>query len=98
MKSLTFEEPRRADFPCLELAFEAGRVGGTMPAVLNAANEIAVELFLQEKIRFGELPRMIEATMRAHRVVANPNLQTLLDIDSWARQYAAGLYQVGAQK
>lgn len=88
MKSLTFEEPRRADFPCLGLAFEAGRQGGTLPAVLNAANEIAVELFLHDQIRFGDLARIIESTMAAHTNIPSPDLETLLEVDAWARARA----------
>ena len=90
MRSLTFEEPRWNDFPCLNLAFEAGRTGGTMPAVLNAANEVAVELFLQDRIGFLDIPRIIEATMRAHDLERQPNLSILLEVDRWARGHAAG--------
>jgi 1-deoxy-D-xylulose-5-phosphate reductoisomerase len=92
MKSLTFEAPRTADFPCLELAFEAGRQGGTLPAVLNAANEIAVELFLNNQISFGELPKIIEKTMAAHTRVDSPTLATLLEVDAWARQHASQMH------
>lgn len=92
MKELTFEEPRIADFPCLSLAYSAGKAGGTLPAVLNAANEIAVELFLQDLIPFGQIPITIEKTLEAHKSLAEPTLQDLLEIDAWARQHAAGLH------
>jgi len=97
MKSLTFEEPRWDDFPCLKLAFHAGRAGGTLPAVLNAANEVAVELFLQDRIGYLDIPRIIEETMTAHDRVTNPNLEALLAADAWARSFAEGLSQQRAQ-
>lgn len=90
MRSLTFEAPRRDDFPCLELAFEAGRQGGTLPAVLNAANEIAVERFLKGEIGFLDIPRSIEAAMKAHKRVGEPTVGDLLAADSWAREHARG--------
>ncbi len=63
MKELTFEEPRWDDFPCLKLAFECGKKGGSWCAVLNAANEVAVAQFLHNRILFGDLVRIIEATL-----------------------------------
>lgn len=91
MAQLTFEEPRWDDFPCLRLAFECGRKGGSWPAVLNAANEVAVELFLRDEIRFGELARIIETTLEAHTPVAQPTLADLLQVDRWAREYASAV-------
>jgi 1-deoxy-D-xylulose-5-phosphate reductoisomerase len=85
MQGLTFEEPRLKDFPCLELAYAAGRTGGTMPAVLNAANEVAVELFLKEKIRFTDIPRILEKVMDEHTTVAKPSLDDILEADEWGR-------------
>lgn len=85
---LTFEEPRRALFPCLGYGFEAGRQGGTMPCALNAANEIAVEMFLQERIRFVEIPEIIARTMEQHRFLPNPTLGDLLETDAWCRAHA----------
>lgn len=85
MKGLSFEEPRRADFPCLDMAYAAGRTGGTMPAVLNAANEVAVELFLRELIGFTEIPRILEKVMGEHQAIADPSLEDLLATDDWAR-------------
>ena len=91
MRELTFEAPRWDDFPCLSLAFQAGRTGGTAPCVLNAANEVAVQLFLENRIRFGELYRIIDATMQAHEVKQSPDLGLLLETDRWAREYASGV-------
>ncbi len=89
MKELTFEEPRWDDFPCLKLAFECGKKGGSWCAVLNAANEVAVEQFLQNRILFGDLARIIEATLEAHQPLAKPTLDQLIEVDGWAREFAA---------
>lgn len=88
MKELTFEEPRWDDFPCLKLAFECGRRGGSWCAVLNAANEVAVEQFLRNRIHFGDLARIIEATLEAHNPLTNPGLEDLIEVDRWARDFA----------
>ena len=85
MKGLSFEEPRRQDFPCLDMAYAAGRTGGSMPAVLNAANEVAVELFLRELIGFTDIPRILEKVMGEHNSIADPSLDDLLATDDWAR-------------
>jgi len=88
---LTFEPPRRADFPALDLAREAGEAGGTLPAVLNAANEVAVAAFLERRCSFPAIWRTVERVMRAHTPVAAPELAAILDADSWARRRAAEL-------
>lgn len=88
MQGLTFEEPRRKDFPCLDMAYAAGRSGGTMPAVLNAANEVAVELFLKEKIGFTDIPRILERVMGEHSTIIKPSLDDILQTDDWARSRA----------
>ncbi|MEA4891494.1 MAG: 1-deoxy-D-xylulose-5-phosphate reductoisomerase [Peptococcaceae bacterium] len=75
---LTFFEPDDRSFPCLKLAYEALRAGGTMTAVMNGANEGAVEAFLAGKIRFTDIPEKISAAMEAHQVMDNPKLQDLL--------------------
>ncbi|MFP4522240.1 MAG: 1-deoxy-D-xylulose-5-phosphate reductoisomerase [Fibrobacterota bacterium] len=83
--SLTFEKPDFDSFPCLSYAYEAGKTGGTMPAVLNAANEKAVRLFLEEKIAFGEIPEFIKSAMQKHKKSGfrqDPNIETILDIDN----------------
>ncbi|HEX9062943.1 MAG TPA: 1-deoxy-D-xylulose-5-phosphate reductoisomerase [Clostridia bacterium] len=89
--TLTFEPPDCSSFPCLELAYEAIRKGGTMPAVLNAANEVLVSLFLQEKIRFLDIPCIIEKTMGKHTVIKDPDLNNIIDADQWAREVALNI-------
>jgi 1-deoxy-D-xylulose-5-phosphate reductoisomerase len=86
--SLTFQKPDTGKFPCLDLAFHAGKTGGTLPSVLNAANEVAVEAFLNSRIRFTDIPEVIRKTMERHFVVANPALSDILDADYWARTIA----------
>lgn len=88
--ALHFEAPRVADFPALNLARHAGTVGGTLPAVLNAANEVAVEAFLNGRISFPGIWQTVERVMNAHDVVAHPPLQALIEADAWARRAAAG--------
>lgn len=86
--SLTFKEPDHQKYPCMGLAYAAGRAGGAMPAVLNAANEQAVALFLEEKISFLDIPRVIEKVCD-HFVIHNsstPSLDDILAADNWARQ------------
>src|SRR5882757_2186814 len=83
--SLTFEEPDTGRFPALALARRAGEVGGTLPAVLNAANEVAVEAFVNRQINFPEISETVRRTMDAHQVVSHPTLEQILEADSWAR-------------
>jgi len=85
---LTFERPDPARYPCLGLAYDALREGGTMPAVLNASNEVGVERFLAGSIRFTGIARAVEATMDAHRPVSEPSLEEVLAADAWAREQA----------
>lgn len=87
--TLTFEEPDTETFECLSLAYKAIKAGGTMPAVLNAANEIAVAAFLKGSIGFMDIPRIIKNTMENHKVIHNYNIDELLAADSWGRSYAA---------
>ncbi|AFY33327.1 1-deoxy-D-xylulose-5-phosphate reductoisomerase [Calothrix sp. PCC 7507] len=86
--NLTFREPDHQKYPCMQLAYAVGRAGGSMPAVLNAANEQAVALFLAEKIRFLDIPRCIEWVCDRHQNhnLANPALDDILTADKWARQ------------
>lgn len=91
MKELTFEEPRWDDFPCLRLAFEVGRKEQTYPAVLNAANEVAVAMFLEDQIGFLDIPRILETALERHQPVASPSVDDLLEVDHWARQLAREL-------
>jgi 1-deoxy-D-xylulose-5-phosphate reductoisomerase len=87
--SLTFEEPDIERFPAIELARRAGEACGTMPAVLNAANEVAVEAFVNRRINFPQITETVRRTMDAHRVVEHPTLEQILDADAWARRTAA---------
>ena len=84
---LTFRAPDPAKYPCMELAYAAGRAGGTMPAVMNAANEEAVAQFLEEKIHFLDIPTVIEAACERHKpdLMAQPQLDDVLRADKWAR-------------
>ncbi|GIX48688.1 MAG: hypothetical protein KatS3mg131_2899 [Candidatus Tectimicrobiota bacterium] len=91
VQTLTFYPPDLERFPCLRFAYEAARIGATMPAVLNAANEVAVQAFLEEKLGFLDIPAVIEATMRAHTPVAVDSVAVALQADQWARQYALAL-------
>lgn len=93
--TLEFFEPDTDRFNCLALAFSALRSGGTMPAVANAANEIAVERFLAEDIAFLDIPCIIEAAMQAHESVQYKTIEQLLGADTWARAHARE-YRPGA--
>jgi len=85
VQKLTFFPPDEERFPCLRLAYEACRQGSTMPAVLNAANEIAVNSFLEERIGFLDIPRVIELTMKNHSISETLDLHAILEADRWAR-------------
>ncbi|MFM8392365.1 MAG: 1-deoxy-D-xylulose-5-phosphate reductoisomerase [Acidobacteriota bacterium] len=89
LSRLEFFSPDFERFPCLRLAYEALRAGGTMPAVLNAANEVAVNAFLAERIPFGGIARIIEGACAAHTPQTVVDLETVLAADSWARDWAA---------
>ena len=84
--ALTFEEPDLERFPALELARRAADTGGTLPAVLNAANEVAVEAFCGGRIRFDQISAVVAETMNAHQVVKSPALEAILAADTWARE------------
>jgi 1-deoxy-D-xylulose-5-phosphate reductoisomerase len=86
--ALTFQQPDPVKFPCLGLARQAAELSGTMPAVLNAANEMAVPAFLQGQIRFTDIPEVIGETMTQHRLIDHPGLKQLQEADRWARQTA----------
>ena len=85
---LTFRAPDTKKYPCMELAYAAGRAGGTMPAVLNAANEEAVAQFLEERIHFLDIPEVIEAACERHKpdLQTQPQLDDVLAVDAWARK------------
>ena len=89
--TLTFEEPDFETFQCLDLAYSAIKTGGTMPAVLNAANEIAVAAFLKGEIGFMDIPNIIKNTMGAYTVKYNYSIDELLQSDKWGRQYAKSI-------
>jgi 1-deoxy-D-xylulose-5-phosphate reductoisomerase len=89
--SLTFEEPDLDRFPSLGLARKAGEVGGTLPAVLNAANEVAVEAFVNRQISFSQISETVRRTMERHQVALHPSLDQILAADAWARTEAAVL-------
>lgn len=86
MQDLTFEQPDTETFRGLSLAYEAGRIGGSMPCVMNAANEIAVEAFLNEQISFLDIYAIIEETMQSHITLIDPELEDLFEIDSKIRK------------
>ena len=88
---LQFFEPDLERFPCLRLALEAARQGGTAPAALSAANDAAVGAYLREEIAFTEIPRVIEETLAHHRVIEHPTLEQILEADGWARNTAQRL-------
>jgi 1-deoxy-D-xylulose-5-phosphate reductoisomerase len=87
--SLTFQAPDLRRFPCLDLAFQAVRTGGTLPAVLNAANEVAVSAFLAEALPFSAIPDTVRRVMDRHAVVSDPDLAAIQAADAWARETAA---------
>ena len=95
VKALTFAAPDFRRFPCLELALEAARAGGSHPAVLNAADAVAVEAFLAGRIRVTDIARVVAATLKRHRGAARlPSFAEVLETDQWARAKAEELVEV----
>ena len=92
MGNLTFERPDMDTFKCLELAYRAGEMGGNMPAIMNAANEVAVDLFLNNKIKYLEIEYIIEKCMNKFDHHNNPNLEEILEIDLKVREYVRNNY------
>jgi 1-deoxy-D-xylulose-5-phosphate reductoisomerase len=86
MKDLTFSRPDTARFPCLRLAVDAIKQGGTCPAALCAADETAVELFLAGQIRFTDIPEILEQALNEHTPVTKPSLDDILEADTAARK------------
>ncbi len=86
ISSLTFESPEFDTFPCLKLAIEAGEKGGTYPTVLCAADEVAVELFLSQRIKFTDIANLVEQALTLHRAIAHPTLEEIMAADAWARE------------
>ena len=83
--SLTFEEPDLERFPSLNLARRAGEIGGTLPAVLNAANEVAVDAYVNRRITFPRITEIVQQTMDTHHLTPHPTLEQILEADAWAR-------------
>ena len=96
LAELNFEEPDLDRFPCLGLAFRALSSGGTMPAVLNAANETTVQAFLDGRIRLSEIAQVNAGVMHAHQTEPVADLETVLRVDTWARAAAIRLLSVKA--
>jgi 1-deoxy-D-xylulose-5-phosphate reductoisomerase len=86
INSLNFEPIDHDRFPCLKLAVEAGKSGGTYPAVLCAADEVAVELFLSHRISFTDIAKIVQKTLEQHRNISQPSLEEILAADDWARE------------
>ncbi len=97
LSQLTFEEPDFEKFPCLALAYKALKIGGTMPATLNAANEIAVQAFLDNKIRLSDIPNIIESVMNEHESQTVSSLETVIETDAQARKKTIKLLEKNKQ-
>ncbi len=97
-QNLVFEDPDNQAFPCLRLAYRAGEIGGTMPACMNAVNEVAVQLFLDNKIKFTAIAEMIEAIMDEHQSVSNPEEEDILAAHEWAADRAINLGEMGGYR
>ncbi|GAI94496.1 unnamed protein product, partial [marine sediment metagenome] len=95
LSRLTFEQPDFSRFPCLNLAIEAGKKGGTSSAVLCAADEVAVELFLSQRIKFTDIAYLVKQTLEQHQPVAHPTLEEVLAADAWAREKVTQLTTEG---
>ncbi len=91
--ALSFEKPDLARFSCLALAYRALETGGSMPAVMNGANEIAVESFLNGRIGFLQIPELIEKTMNAHQTFSLETIEKVIEADAWARDKARGILE-----
>ncbi|MGE5397877.1 MAG: 1-deoxy-D-xylulose-5-phosphate reductoisomerase [Chitinophagales bacterium] len=89
--SLDFIKPDMANFPCLEIAIEAGRRGGTAPAVMNAANEVAVERFLRGEIKFTRIPDIIAMVLDKHKIRYAPDLSDIINADNWSREVTSSI-------
>ena len=96
IKELTFEPPDPENFPSLKLAIDAGRRGGTYPAVLCGADEVAVELFLSGRIKFTDIARLVEGALESHKASSHPTVAEILAADSWARERVIQLVSGGS--
>jgi 1-deoxy-D-xylulose-5-phosphate reductoisomerase len=95
---LSFEKPNMKRFKCLALALKAAEMGGSMPTVLNAANEIGVEAFLEGQIGFLDIPDLTEKTMLAHKKHPIDGIETVMEVNQWARSTARAILQKGITK
>jgi 1-deoxy-D-xylulose-5-phosphate reductoisomerase len=91
VSNLQFAQPDYAAYPCLKLALEAGRQGGTLPAVLCGADEVAVELFLKKRLSFGGIARLVAKVLEQHTSIASASLEDIITADEWAREKAQKL-------
>ena len=91
--TMTFEKPDMETFEGLQLAFQAAKAGGSMPTVYNAANEMAVSLFLDKKIRFLQITEMIREAMQHHKVIDQPDVEQILETEAYAREQVMSVYQ-----
>ncbi|SCY12813.1 1-deoxy-D-xylulose-5-phosphate reductoisomerase [Alkaliphilus peptidifermentans] len=87
LSRLDFMQPDTEKFPCLQLAYEALRIGGTMPCVINGANEVLVEKYLAEEIKFYDIPKYIEKAMKAHKSFQYNTIEEVLEVDKWVREW-----------
>ena len=87
LATLTFENPDLETFPCLKLAYDTLKMGGTYSAVLNSANEVLVNEFLNDKIGFYDIPYYIEDILEKHESISNPSIEDILEVDRWSREY-----------
>ena len=95
VKTLTFERPDYEKFPALKLCYKAAKSGGTAPAVLNGANEEAVDLFLRKEIKFTGIVQVVKRVVNAHKRIDNPRIKDILKADKWAREKAIKNYELG---
>ncbi len=93
LQSMTFFEPDRRKFRCLDLAYDALALGGTAPAAMNAANEVAVKAFLDRKISFEKIPVVIERSLNVHKIRTNPDIHDITEADSLTRAFAGTLLE-----
>jgi len=93
IKNLSFEKPNLDWFPCLKYAYDAGIRSGTLPAVLNAVNEVVVYAFLENKIKFLDIPKLINKMMQDHKIIENPNLSQILDVDKKIKEETNNLIE-----
>jgi len=98
LQNLSFYPPDDHKFPCLRLAYDACQVGSTMPAVLNAVNEVAVDAFLNGRIGFLDVPRLIESCMERHLVARETTLDNILEADRWAREESLRMIHNGLRR